>query len=71
MAKAKLTEMTAKWVSGKTVKQQAVNGNGQVKKQTIYISRAASKLLWQTRIDTGESISRTVENLVLKHLKKV
>lgn len=69
MAKAKLTEMTAKWVNGKTEGQQAVSTNA--KKQTVYISREASKLLWHTRAETGESISRTIENLVMKHLRKI
>jgi len=38
--------------------------------QTMYLSEDIVKLLWQHRVDTRESISATVERLVLKNLKK-
>ncbi len=37
--------------------------------QTLHISAEASKLLWQNRVDTGNTISSTVEALVIKHLR--
>ena len=38
--------------------------------QTVYISSEAKKLLWQKRVETGDSLSSTIETLILTHLKK-
>ena len=75
MAKAKLATVTEKWIDGKTEKQLNVKAESQKiaierTKQTVYIAREASKLLWYNRVETGESISHTVERLVMKHLAK-
>ena len=73
MAKAKLASVTEKWIDGKTAQQQDSKAERQKPaaertKQTVYISRKASKLLWHNRAETGEPISHAVERLVMKHL---
>jgi len=75
MAKAKLATVTEKWIDGKTDIQHDVKPEKQQDaiertKQTVYISRKASKLLWHNRAETGESISHAVERLVMKHFVK-
>lgn len=77
MAKAKLAAVTQQWVEGKTEKQKEVKLLRQqdsktldMVKQTVYISRAASKLLWYSRIENGGTISSIVDTLVTKHLGK-
>ena len=75
MAKAKLATVTEKWIDGKTDIRHAVKPEKQQDaiektKQTVYISREASKLLWHNRAETGESISHAVERLVMKHFVK-
>lgn len=55
MAKVKLTSLTKE-------------GAPERKLQTLYLSAEARKLLWQNRVDTGSTISSTVEALILKHL---
>ncbi|MEK7233333.1 MAG: hypothetical protein AAB268_05930 [Elusimicrobiota bacterium] len=67
MAKAKLTAAVSKWVERKGVREEAQTDNGKVR-HTMYVSRKASQLLWQRRVDTGVPVSRTVEDLVIKHL---
>ncbi len=73
MVKAKLATVTEKWIDGKTDKQNNVKTEKQhdddaKMMQTIYIARKASKLLWHHRAETGETISRTVEKLILEKL---
>lgn len=75
MVKAKLKSITEKWIDGKTERQNTVKDSKQIDptekiKQTIYITREANKLLWQTRVDTGITISSTIDGLVKKHLVK-
>ena len=75
MAKAKLAEVTEKWIDGKTEKQHSIkterqNDNISRVKQTLYISKEATKLLWLKRAETGQPISRTVEKLVMENLGK-
>lgn len=75
MVKARLTALTEGWVSGKTTKQNSDKTEsrqhvGEKMKLTVYVSREVSRLLWHTRVETGKSISSTVENLILKHLGK-
>ncbi len=67
MAKAKLTAAAVKWVGKKGGHEKVEPTVGKVK-QTIYVSEKVSKLLWQKRVDSGVPISRTIEDLVLKHL---
>lgn len=69
MAKAKLATLTEKWINGKTEKQNIVD-NEQKIKQTLYMSRKAVKLLGHNRAETGEPMSHTVEQLILKHIQK-
>ena len=73
MVKAKLATVTEKWIDGKTDKQNNVktvkhHADDAKMMQTIYIARKASKLLWHHRAETGETISSTVEKLVLEHI---
>lgn len=76
MAKAKLTNLTQSWIDSKTQKSnniktskhQAVKLSKSM--QTVYISKEAKKLLWQKRVETGDSLSSTIETLILTHLKK-
>ena len=76
MVKAKLASVTEKWINGKTEKKQDVKTEKQKDRdegkmmQTIYISRNASKMLWHHRAETGETISSTIEKLVLTHIGK-
>jgi hypothetical protein len=75
MAKARLGTITERWIDGKTERQLDVKA-GRPKnaiertKLTIYISKEAVKSLWHNRAETGEPISHTVEQLVVKHLGK-
>jgi hypothetical protein len=76
MAKAKLTALTKEWIDNKTEshidikaeKHNNIKTDDDKIRQTIYISRAINKKLWLTRIETGNSISSIVSNLVTKHL---
>lgn len=76
MAKAKLTALTKEWIDNKTNshidvkagKHNDIKTNGDKIRQTIYISRAINKKLWLSRIETGNSISSIVSDLVTKHL---
>lgn len=83
MVKAKLATLTEKWINGKTEKQLAVKMERQhnIKaekqktaiekmKQTFYISKETSKMLWHNRAETGEPISHTIEKLVKEHFGK-
>jgi len=77
MVKAKLATLTEKWIDGKTEKQLAVKTerqntaeNDQKIKQTLYMSRKAVKLLGHNRVETGEPMSHTVEQLILNHIGK-
>jgi len=67
MAKAKLTADVTKWVDTKGAREKAQSDNGKIK-HTVYVSERASKLLWQRRVDAGVPVSRTIDDLVIKHL---
>lgn len=78
MAKPKLSELTNKWISGKTEKQKSIknintverqNSNDKIR-QTVIVSRKVNRLLWINRLNTGKTLSKVVEELVLKHLKE-
>jgi hypothetical protein len=75
MAKAKLATLTEKWIDGKTEKQLAVKTERQKDvtgktKLTVYISKETVKLLWHNRAETGNPMSHTVEQLIMKHIGK-
>lgn len=80
MAKAKLTDLTKKWISGKTKKQnnskteiiktQSRQDLNEKIRQTVYITKKVNRLLWLHRINTGQTVSKAVEELVLRHLKE-
>ncbi len=67
MAKAKLTAAMSKWVKRKGPREKVQTDNSKVR-HTIYISKKASKLLWQHRVDTGIPVSRSVNDLITKYL---
>ena len=67
MAKAKLTAAVSKWVGRKGIREAMQADNGQVR-HTVYVSKKASQLLWQRRVDDGVPVSRTVNDLIIKHL---
>ena len=76
MVKAKLGSLTEKWISGKTDKQ--INSKiekqkpiiGKRLQQAFYMSEKAVKLLRHYRAETGESISDTLEKIVIEHFEK-
>lgn len=70
MAKAKLTAAVSKWVEKKGPREKVQGGHAAVGKvkHTVYISQKASKLLWQRRVDVGVPVSRTIDDLIIKHL---
>jgi len=77
MVKAKLATLTEKWIDGKTERQlvvkterQNITDNDQKIKQTFYMSRKTVKLLAHNRAETGEPMSHTVEQLILKYIVK-
>ena len=35
---------------------------------TVYLSKKASRLLWERRVKTGIPLSRTIEDLVMREL---
>ncbi len=75
MVKAKLATLTEKWIDGKTEKQLAVKTERQKDvtgktKLTVYISKETVKLLWHNRAETGNPMSHTVEQLIMKHIGK-
>jgi hypothetical protein len=69
MAKAKLTAMASEWVKNgpRKAKEATVGGK---QRMTIYVSKKASRLLWERRVETGVPVSRTVEDLVIQELGK-
>jgi len=75
MAKAKLSNLAKGWVDGKTESRQdikTVKREGVLTdkvKKTFYLSKEADKLLWHNRAETGETISNTIETLVIDNLK--
>lgn len=71
MAKAQLTSLTKRWIDSKTSKNVKLSKHQSDKTmQTLYLSPMAKKLLWQNRVETGNNLSFTIENLILTHLKK-
>lgn len=83
MAKASLTKVTKEWIDGKKQKNKNLRKQKykNVKKEknklsekksirTLHFSDEAYRLLMYHKADTGESMSATIERLVLKNLKK-
>jgi len=83
MAKASLKKVTKEWIEGKNQKNnktkeqknknvKTVKNKLSVKKslRTIHLADEAFRLLMYHRADTGESMSGTIERLVLKNLGK-
>lgn len=67
MARAKLTAMATEWVKkGPRKAEEAPEGAKQ--RLTVYVSKKASRLLWERRVETGVPVSRTIEDLVVKEL---
>lgn len=67
MARAKLTAMATEWVKkGPRKAEEAPEGVKQ--RLTVYVSKRASRLLWERRVETGVPVSRTIEDLVVKEL---
>ncbi len=76
MVKARLSTLTEKWIDGKPEKRLAVKPERQKDviektKLTIYVSKKTVKLLWHNRAETGEPMSHTVEQLIMKHIGNV
>lgn len=67
MARAKLTAMASEWVKkGPRKAEEALEGEKQ--RMTVYVSKKASRLLWERRVETGVPVSRTIEDLVVREL---
>lgn len=67
MAKPKLSAASKKWFGGPSAKHPAQPSDEKMK-VTLYVSKAAWRALWYRRAETGVPLSRTFEELVLKHL---
>jgi len=73
MAKARLKIMTEDFInkkSGRIVTKVPSNKDTKRKRQNLHLSTKALKLLWQNRTETGETLSDTVERLILKYFDK-
>ncbi len=72
MAKTKLSTASKNWFKGKntSVQQstQSVNDTNKKMKVTLYVSKVAWKILWRRRAETGITLSKTFEELVIKYL---
>ena len=67
MARAKLTAMASEWVKKGPRKAEETPGGGK-QRMTVYVSKKASRLLWERRVETGAPVSRTIEDLVVREL---
>lgn len=75
MAKASLTKVTKEWIDGKKQKNKKIKNeknklSGKKSLRTLHFADEAYRLLMYHKADTGESMSATIERLVLKNLKK-
>jgi len=73
MAKARLKIMTEDFInkkSGRIVTKTPSNKDTKRKRQNLHLSTKVLKLLWQNRTETGETLSDTVERLILKYFDK-
>lgn len=67
MARAKLTAMASEWVKNDTGRPKT-KPKTEKHPLTVYLSKKASQLLWQRRVETGIPLSRTIEDLVVREL---
>jgi hypothetical protein len=67
MARAKLTAMASEWVKKGTGRPK-VRPKTEKHPLTVYLSKKASRLLWERRVETGIPLSRTIEDLVVREL---
>lgn len=67
MARAKLTAMASEWVKKGAGRPKEVP-EAEKQRLTVYLSKRASRLLWERRVKTGIPLSRTIEDLVVKEL---
>mgnify|MGYP003375787140 FL=1 len=67
MARAKLTAMASEWVKKGTGRPKEVP-EATKHRLTVYLSKKASRLLWERRVKTGIPLSRTIEDLVIREL---
>ena len=59
--------MASEWVKkGPRKAEEALEGEKQ--RMTVYVSKKASRLLWERRVETGVPVSRTIEDLVVREL---
>lgn len=75
MAKTRLSAASKKWFGGGIAVQQPAqltkNNDGDKKmKVTLYVSKEAWRILWRRRAETGVTLSKTFEELIIKHLGK-
>ena len=83
MAKASLKKVTKEWIEGKkqknnkskeqknkNVKTEKNKLSGKKLSRTFQLADEAYRLLMYHRGDTGESMSATIQRLVLKNLNK-
>ena len=67
MARAKLTAMASEWAKKGTGRPKEVP-EATKHRLTVYLSKKASRLLWERRGKTGIPLSRTIEDLVIREL---
>lgn len=76
MAKTRLSAASKKWFGGGIALQQPTQStkddeSNKKMKATLYISKEAWRILWRRRAETGITLSKTFEELVIKHLGKL
>lgn len=74
MVKSKLNEITKDFIEKdkKSQKNNSISETNEAestKMTTLYLKEKVSKLLWHHKVDTGETLSATVNRLVLKEFK--
>ena len=69
MARAKLTAMASEWVK-KGSGRPKMTPDEDKHRLTVYLSKKASRLLWERRVKTGIPLSRTIEDLVVRELSE-
>ena len=79
MPKAKLSQIATTWVEEKdTLKGRRMDKIGSnknlkaqlKKKQTFNLKLDTIKCLWMHRVETGRTISGTIDDLVFKHIPR-
>lgn len=71
MAKAHINRVTEDFIQKKTSKSQKSkkleSHEGKIQ-HTVYLPKKVSKLAWQNRVDTGETISSLITRLITDSL---